>query len=286
MRDRACVVVLALASVSVALPASAQRGVVTQRVVGLVNPVGAEHMIAVGVRAPLGDQDELLFGGAHVEAGLVDYTSPIDARYGAYLQVSPLAFLVLRAELTGISMWSLGMDGAGFFPVEGYDADIRGENLAAGTGGEATGTNVQLSAIVQGAVQLGPVRPIVWSQLAVDHETLGDAPYHFSPRYGVVLRREDWMIGSSTMALLEIALEPGVLLRVGAYDDVRYVPGSGSLSNQVGPIVALALERVDPSIPEILFLLRAATYTDHPTLEGQWTGLAGVIIRYDLGALP
>ncbi len=284
MPERFAVALVALCSLC-SLPAQAQHGVVTQRVVGLVNPVGAEHMIAVGVRAPLGDQDELLFGGAHVEAGLVDYTSPIDTRYGAYLQLSPLAFLVLRAELTGIAMWSLGMEGAGFYPVDGYGAEVRGDNLAAGSGGDATGSNLQLSAIVQGAVSLGPVRPIFWSQLALDHETLGDAPFHYSPRTGLVLRRDDWMLGSSTMLLLEVALDEGVLLRVGAYDDLRYVPGSGVLINQVGPMVALSLERVDPSITEILFLVRAAAYTSSPTLEGQWTGLAGVIVRYDLGSL-
>lgn len=269
-----------------AFPASAQRGVVHQRVVGAINPMGAEHMIAVGVHAPLGDPSELLFGGAHVEAGLVSYTSPIDSRYGAYLQLSPLAFLVLRAELTGIAMWSLGMSGAGFYPMASYGADIDDASLAAGEGGDAQGSSVQLSAILQGAARFGALRPIFWSQLAVDHETLGQAAFHFSPRQGLVLRRDDWMIGSSTMLLLEIALDESSYLRVGAYDDLRYVPGSGALSNQVGPMVALSLERLDPSVAEIVFVVRAALYTHHQTREGEWTGLAGVIVRYDLGALP
>ena len=94
-------------------PAGAQaRPVLHQRLVGQLGPMGAEHALALGVRADLGDPDEPLFAGAHAEAGVVDYTSPIYSNNGLYLEVSPLAFLVLRGTLTATAVWPIGMPGA------------------------------------------------------------------------------------------------------------------------------------------------------------------------------
>ena len=80
---------------SAAAQAPEVRGVLHERLVLLLNPMGAEHQLRAGLRGRLGDPDELLFSGAHAEAGAVGYVSPVYAIHGGYLQVSPLAFLVL-----------------------------------------------------------------------------------------------------------------------------------------------------------------------------------------------
>jgi hypothetical protein len=128
------------------------RGVIHERVVGLVNPLGAEHMLQGGLRVPVGDPHELLFTNAHFEVGASNYTSPIYTMTGGYLQLSPLAFLVLRAEITGVAMWPIGMDGGGHYPVNGYDAPLGANDLPAHLARDAHGWNAQLSAIVQGAL--------------------------------------------------------------------------------------------------------------------------------------
>jgi hypothetical protein len=283
---RAVVLRCVLLCVSSSTPAFAQevRGIVHQRVVGLVNPLGAEHMLHAGVRLPIGDPSELIFTNAHFEAGVSSYTSPIYTMNGGYVQLSPVALIVLRAELSGVAMWPLGEDGAGHFALDRYEAQLDSGALDSVHALEAHGWNAQLSMTLQGAVPIGPARVLMWSQLVLEHQQLGSAPYYFSPRYDLVLAREDTMLASSSMVLLEIPLADGVDLRAGAYDDLRYVLGSEYLANQAGPLVALTLTRVDPAVPEVTVFARAGAYTNGRR-EGNWTGLVGVILRYDLGAI-
>lgn len=259
--------------------ALAQEPIVHQRLAAVLEPSGAEHMIALGTREPIGEPGDPVLAGS-VEVGIIDYTSPIDTRNGAYLELVPIAFLVLRAEVVAIAMWSTGMDGAGFFPVEDDRADVRAQNLPGSEGGRASGWNARVSATLRAAIAIGPFRPIFWSQLALEHEALGDAPYHYSPRADLVLRREDWMLSSSTLALLELTLAPGIALRAGAFDDLRWIPRSDAFANQIGPALALAFDRPDPRVEEILFLVRAGTYTDDATRNGAWSALAALIVRY------
>lgn len=261
------------------------RGVVHQRVVGLLNPMGAEHMASVGVRARLGDPANVLFTGTHAEAGVINYTSPIYSTTGGYLQVSPLAFLVLRAEITAMNMWPIGIEGAGYYPMDGYASDLGSANLAPDAGRDASGWNVLLSATLQGALPVGPVRLIVWDQLTFEHTSLGDDPFYFSPRLDLIAARQDWTVGNSAMVLVEADLGDGVGLRAGVFDDLRWVPGSDYLANQVGPILALAVTRADPAVAEVMPFVRGAIYTNGRRTE-QLSLLAGVFVRYDLGAIP
>lgn len=265
-----------------AAPAVAQNVVFHERLVGLINPMGAEHMLRAGVRAPLSDSADVLLRDTYVEGGAVNYTSPIYTMNGGYLEVSPLAFLILRAEVSGIFMWPIGMDGGGHYPVEGYSANVG--SLPAADGEHAYGWNVQLGGTLQGAVPLGPLRLLMWSQLTLELQSLGTAEHYFFPRFEVVLAREDWMLASSNLVLFEIPLSEGVALRIGAYDDMRYVFRSGYVANQVGPIVALTIENADPAVPEITAFVRAG-FNTNGMREAEWGGLAGIMIRYDAGAL-
>jgi len=273
---------VALVLVVLASPASAQRRldlVVHQRVVGLIEPMGAEHSIRIGMRGPLGDPRELLFTGAHVEVGAVNYTSPIDSITGGYLEVSPIALLILRAELTATAMWPIGMDGAGYYDAESYSAanDLRAER-----GRHASGWNFLVSATLQGAVPIGPLRLLMVDELTLEHVTLGDADFHFDPRRDAVLAKQDWVLGNRAMLLLEANVE-GSLLRFGAYHDLRSVPRSESLATQLGGMVALAVD-AGPSVPEVMPFLRMGAYLDGAR-AGSFTLLGGVMLRYDVARL-
>ena len=275
---------LLLASLSPAGLARAQdegalRAVAHQQLVALVNPLGAEHQLQVGVRQRIGDPAEPIFTDTHAEAGVVSATSPIYQRLGAYLSVSPLAILVLRAEIVSIAMWPIGVAGAGYYPAQGYDAS---PILEAEDGGSAEGWSMSLQATLQGAVPLGDVRLLAWNQFGLERASLGGSDYYFDARSDAVLARQDALLANRAMLLLEAAIDGVGTLRAGLYDDTRLVLGSGALANQVGVVAALAFEVEGHTF---MPLARVGIYTDgrralDPAI------LLGVQIDYDIGALP
>lgn len=279
----------ALLSLALPEPAAAQdgglRGVIHERLVLLLNPMGAEHELRAGVRARLGDPDALLFTGAHAEAGGVSQVSPVYAIHGGYLQVSPLAFLVLRAEMTGTLMWPIGMDGAGYYPLGGYGADVRSEQLPGHAGEGAGGWNLTLAATLQGLVPLGPARLLIWNQTQISHVTLGEASHFYSLEHDLILAGRDWVLENDALLLAEVSLSESVALRFGAYDNLRHVPASGYVGHQVGPIVMLAFERPADAVTSLGLFVRGGWYTHHVVRRDEVTTLGGVQVTYDLGRL-
>lgn len=260
-------------------------GVIQQQVVALLNPMGAEHQLRVGLRAPLGDPNELLFTGTHAEAGIVSYFSPVYAIQGGYLEVSPLAFLVLRAELTGAAVWPIGMSGAGYYAVQGYQADVSSDALPAEDGGTAGGWTFSVAATLQGLVPLGPVNLLIWNQLNAQHITMGGASHFYSMMNDLILAQQDWLIENDALLLVEGNLTENIALRVGAYDNVRYVPSSGYVGHQLGPMAMLVIDHPSPEVAEVTPFLRGGYYTDHLIRAGGFTILGGVSVSYDLGAI-
>jgi hypothetical protein len=279
--------VLALALL---LPASVQaqdgaamRGVIHQDFIMLLNPMGMQHTLSTGFRGELGDQDDILFTGAHAETGLVSYVAPVFAINGAYAEISPLSFLVLRAELTQNVVWPIGMEGAGYFGLDSETEDV--QVLAAERAESAVGWSARLGATLQGAIPLGPVRLLIADQLTAQYAEIGAAPFYYDMRWDLVMAREDWVLINNAVVLVDIPLDATLKLRAGAYDDLRYVPRSGYIGHQVGPIVALTIEHPAPEVPEVTPYIRAGYYTDHVVRAEEFTILAGVSVTYDLGAV-
>ena len=268
---------LTLAPLSLPDAALAQVLVGHQRLVGVLNPIGAEHMVSVGARASLDLPDELLFGDTHVELGLVNYTSPIYSRTGGYFEIQPLAIAIVRAEVRQVSMWSIGMPGAGYYPVLEGQVDGQGDEL--GEPGTATGIEAQVSVTVQGAVPLGDLRLLAWDQLAYELIHLGDAARYASPRHDAVLMRDADVLTNSAMLLLGVPLTPQFELRVGAYDEVQWLPETGALTHQVGPLVALTVERPAPGVHELTPLIRAGVFTEGRR-TAEFTLLLGLLLEY------
>jgi len=259
--------------------------VVHQQLALLLNPMGAQHELSVGLRSPLGPQGELLFGGAHAEAGVISRVAPIFAITGGYLEVSPLSFLVLRAEFTGNALWPIGMDGAGYYGLEGYESDVRSSTLTGDSGGSATGWSVRLRAALQGAIPVGNGRILVVNQMTFQHDAMGDAPFYYSVEHDLVLARSDWVVHNDAVVLGEVPLETDLLIRMGAYSNLRWVPESCYVGHQVGPIVALTFNDVTDEVYSITPFLRGGYYTHHLTRADELTVLGGISIGYDLGAV-
>lgn len=277
-----------LLAASAPRPAAAQdvRGVAHQGLVLLLNPMGAQHELELGLRSPLGDQGELLFDGAHAETGVVSRVSPVFANTGGYLEVSPLSFLVLRAEFLGIAQWPIGMNAAGYYGLEGYDADVRGQSLPADAGGSATGWSVRLSGQLQGALPIvDHVRLVMVDRMTFEHADVGDAPYYYSQDHDLVLARSDWVVHNDGLLLAEIEAESDLVIRAGAYSNLRWVPESGYVAHQVGPLFAISFRHPADGVSEITPFIRGGYYTHHGIRADELTVLGGISIDYDLGGV-
>jgi len=261
------------------------RLVMHQQLALLLNPMGAQHELQVGLRAPLGPQDELLFGGAHAEAGVVSRVAPIFAITGGYLEVSPLSFLVLRAEFTGNALWPIGMDGAGYYGLEGYDSDVQSESLSGDAGGSATGWSVRLLAGLQGAIPVGDGRILLVDQMSFQHVSMGDAPYYYSAEHDLVLGQSDWVVQNDALVLAEIPAASDLLVRAGLYSNLRWVPESGYVGHQLGPMVAVTFSDVSEEVESITPFVRGGYYTHHQTRAEELTVLGGISISYDFGGV-
>lgn len=284
---RCTLLALTLLVCGFAAPASAQTRVVAhEQLIALLNPMGAQNTLQVGLRAPLGDQDELLFMGAHAEAGVVSYLAPVFSIQGGYLEVSPLSFLVLRAEFTHAAIWPIGMDGAGYYGLSAYeDNDVQNQSLAADRGASATGFGMRFGAQLQGAIPLGDVTLLMVDGMSVARESMGDSSHYYSLRYDLVLQQEDWLVENDAYLLLQGNLADDVVLRGGFYDNLRFVPASGYVGNQVGPIAALTFENVDTHITGLSVFVRGGYYTHHVSRQDELTVLGGLALDFDFGAI-
>jgi hypothetical protein len=125
-----------------------------ERVAALLNPMGAEHRLDLSVRGEVGDQDDLFFDGAHWQLGATSFVSPVYAIGGGFLELAPFSFLVLKGEVMGMTVWPIGMDGAGHYAVSGYGADVHSANLPADAAGSASGFTAGGNGTLQGAIDL------------------------------------------------------------------------------------------------------------------------------------
>jgi hypothetical protein len=277
--------VMFAASTAAAQPPSPRmRGVVHQQLLALLNPMGLEHTARFGARGLLGDQNELLFMGAHVDTGIVSYVSPVYAIQGGYVQVSPLSFLVLRAEVTGHVVWPIGMSGAGYYALQSYQDDVRPSALTAERGEVATGWSMRLSGTLQGLVPIASdVRILAASELTVQHAALGHGSHYYDMKWDLVLAQRDWVLINGAAVLLELDTDPSTRVRFGVYDDVRYVPASGYVGHQVGPLATLTFRQPAPEIPSLTIFVRGGYHTHHVIRADELTILGGVAVSYDLG---
>lgn len=252
----------------------------------LLNPMGAEHRLDLGIRSDVGNPDDVLLSGAHVEAGIATAVSPVYAIVGGYAEFAPTSFLVFRGELSGATVWPIGMSGAGYYGLDSYTADVRSQALPAEDGRNASGWLGTLSMTLQGAIDFGGgARLLFASELGLTRAVMGDAPFYYSMKHDLVLAREDFVLLSSSFLGLELRAAPDLVVRFGAYDDLRHVPNSGYVGHQVGPIVMLEWQHTAPGIAGLAVFLRGGGYTHHVSRAEEATVLGGVAIDYDLGGL-
>lgn len=269
---------------------SEPRWVAHQGLVLLLNPMGAEHNLRVGLCVPLYETPEAAFSLNHVEVGVTSYVSPIYATGGGYAQIAPATFFFLRAELSGIGVWPLPIDGAGYFPLPGYAARWGSEDLPANAAQTASGWTARLFSVFRGRVDLAAIgaRAVYLAALDAlyaDYAEIGSAPFYAMIRHDVAAARADWVVANEGVLVVGIPIPDGPDLRIGAYSALRSVPAAGYVGHQVGGIVMLAWDRPLPGIDEISLFIRLGGYTNHAFRTGDAATMAGAGVDHDLGGL-
>jgi hypothetical protein len=256
----------------------------------LLNPMGAEHNLAFGLCLPLYGDADPVFSENHLEFGATTYLSPVYLVGGGYAELAPASFFFARAELNGMGMWTLPLDGAGYFPRAGYGERWTMDDLPAATGGTASGWTFRGMGVLRGRVDLAPmgsgsVGLLVLDAYFVDYTELGDASYYAALRFDVIAARRDWVATNEAMLMVGIPIEGGPEVRLGAFDQTRNVWADGYVGNQVGGIVMLTWMRPSPGIEELDVFIRVGAYTNHGVRLYEPTTLGCVSLDQDLGGL-
>src|SRR5262249_20119649 len=84
---------------------------------GSINTLGIGKTLRLSLCTPLITKPGILFDLTNVEFGIHVLTSPTDVSVGPFINVTPLSFLVLRAEAYGFGIWPIPLQGAGFISL-------------------------------------------------------------------------------------------------------------------------------------------------------------------------
>ena len=180
----------------------------------LLNPMGAEYNGRVGLCVPLFSSDDELLSLNHFEAGASVYLSPIYLVPDGYAQIAPFSFLFFRAELAAVTIWPIGLNGAGYYVRPGYDASWESDDVPADAGESATGWSARFKAVLRGRVQIASNAELMlvstpWFEVnLLDH---GD--YWLDVRDDLIVANGEWVFAHEGVLLL-----------------ATQIPGSASLS--------------------------------------------------------
>ncbi|MGC4118123.1 MAG: hypothetical protein QM765_26950 [Myxococcales bacterium] len=211
----------------------------------LTEPLGVENQLAVYDCTPLVREPGVLYKLTSIELGLSSYLAPAYANLGAFLRVTPLSFLRLKAEAMAVGYWPFPLDAAGYFPVSGDSARFSGKDLPASRAGSAGGIEASLEATLRLELALADWAGVALQDVfATEYWHLGGAPFYFNMRRDVVLASSDVLVKNTGVLLAYFKLTPSATLRVGPIDDVTVVPRSGYRAHSLGAVALLELKRV------------------------------------------
>jgi hypothetical protein len=258
---------------------------------GSINPLGIENQLRVSVCTPLIEKPGLLFDFSNVDAGFVNYISPTHIHGGFFANVSPLSILTLKAEVTSFYIWPIPLQGAGFIRVGDYnDFTLAKLSPAVGSPEAATsmyGIRTLLGAALQGSVPLGKKLDIlVYNGFSAEFWRVNSDSYYYAARRDAILKGSgDWALSNTTVLALAINVNANHTVRVGATNDLVYVPGSGYLGNVTAGLVSYGVKNLRNLAKAFALFLRVGTFTSHAFRQGI-TLAAGLDVTYELASRP
>lgn len=265
---------------------------------GSINPLGIGQTMRLGLCKPLIQKDGLLFDFTNVEAGLINMLSPTDVHGGVYINVTPLSILTLRAESTAYYIWPIPLQGAGFITVQAPEdfklSVLSPDPYGSKPASRAVAVRGLLGATLQGAVPLGKrVDLIVVDSFGAEYvRTFSDGysedKYYYNARRDSILRRDgDWVLINTAVLLASINLHPNHTLRIGATDDLVYVPHNGYIGNIAAGLIAYSVKNLRDLAKAFSIFFRVGTFTNHAFRVGSGITLAaGLDVTYELFKRP
>lgn len=246
------------------------------------NPLGAEEQLQLGRCVPLILTPGDLFDYTNFQVGLTAYLGPVYAMPGVFASIAPLSVVELRAEAEWIGQWPIPLDGAGYFPLSGYDAPWA--TLPAADARSAQGYTVSFTLNLQAEVPVAPR----WSLLVVDSASgalwqLGDASYYYNVRHDLPMARRDGRLENMALLLVNHDLSARVKVRLGVTDDLARVTGSGYQQNVLGAMLTGVISRWPSAQSETQPFLRIGGYTQHANRKGELQIFGGVGMTFDVG---
>lgn len=280
---------------------SKQKLLLEHYLAGSINPLGIGNSLRLSLCVPFITKPGILFDLTNFEVGSVLLTSPTDVTGGAFINFVPLSFLVLRAEASAFSIWPIPLQGAGFitlhnpseFTIQSLSPSPFGNDPA----GTATGGRFLLGMTLRGEVPIGRWLSIaVADSFAGEYWRLTESTWAPAERQGKVLfyaaRRDvllegpgDWVLANTAALLLGIKAHKNFTVRVGATDDLVYVPSQAYVGNIAAGLLLLSLKNLRNLAKDASFFLRVGTFTNHAFRHGITFAL-GFDITYELLTRP
>ncbi len=260
--------------------------VVTQLLAAQHNPDGALNHLRVGACFPLIRTPGVLYDYTNIEFGLINDLSPSFVQVGGYLQVTPLSFLQLRVDSSGVVYWPLPTSRTGYNPVDGYGSRYDPAVFPKGTGTVATGWNFNFVANFRAKIPFNEV----WALLVVNifhlgYWDVGDANYYVNLRWDLILQNQDWMFNNEAMLGVESRFNRDFGMRYGFFDSFRHVPESGYDGHQVGIFAMGWWPNPSDAVWDLTPFVRAGMYIDHGFRAETFSIVGGVTTQYRLGDL-
>lgn len=263
------------------------RFTISHTLAGQINPLGSEQHLIASLCVPLIKTPGILFDYTHFEVGLSNYLSPSYDHQGGFISIAPLSFLKLRVEAAGLYIWTIPVDGAGYFSFPGYNADFSEDTRPASRAGTAGGAVVGLSATLQGAAPLPKDLKILFTDtFLAEYWVVGDKDFYYNLRRDAILAQTDWVARNSGAVLLEVPISSNVSLRAGFTDETTFVPRSGFVNNIAAGIATLLVHRIGSVIRNFQPFVRAGVYTHHNSVnefrQGEGNAVIGINAVYDV----
>lgn len=255
----------------------------TQALVGQLEPSGVLHILQFSYCRPLITHPGLLFDYTHLELGAMNYLAPTFSHYGVFIGISPLSFFKVRAEVSFFHQWTIPIDGKGYFPLSGYQADFSDETLKSSLGKSASGVNAKLTLTLQARVKLGGmVELLLKNDIAADYWWLDRRGFYKNQRLDLVLQRSDVALTNTAVVLLNLRFHRNMAIAFGAADVLSYVPANPYTANLVAGMVVFTIKRLGSTVRDLSIFTRLGAYTHHANRKGKFTGVIGAAVHYDL----
>lgn len=261
--------------------------ILNQTLAGQINPLGAEHHLLLSACVPLIQTPGVLYDFTNIEGGLVNYLSPTYVHQGGFLSITPLSVLQIRAEFTGIYIWSIPLDGAGYYPYQSFEGDFSNAARPAEIAGHARGSSFGLSATLRGKIDLPKELDLLLvNTTLVEQWNIGSAPYYYNLRRDIILQQSDWTVRNTFASLVEIPITQNFAVRAGLTDELTMAPSSGYATNVAALLATGLVRRYGDTLRNLQLFVRAGIYTHHASANkfrtAEANAIAGVNVLYDL----